>query len=88
MGVSISEKPVIMKCIICKLEYIQPETAVVTLTRETLTLVVRDVPAQVCENCGEEYVDEVTTARLLQVAEEAARAGVQVDVRQYVAARS
>jgi hypothetical protein len=51
-----------------------------------MTLVFKGVPAQVCENCGEEYVDEDTTARLLQVAEEAARAGVQVDVREYVAA--
>lgn len=56
------------------------------LTRETLTLVVKGVPAQVCENCGEEYVNETTTARLLQVAEEAVQAGVQVDVREYVAA--
>jgi hypothetical protein len=51
-----------------------------------MTLVFRGVPAQVCENCGEEYVDEDTTRDLLQVAEEAARAGAQVDVREYVAA--
>jgi hypothetical protein len=51
------------------------------LIQEILTLVVKGVPAQVCENCGEEYADEATTARLLQVAEEAAQTGVQVDVR-------
>jgi len=58
----------------------------VTLTRELLTLVVKGVPAQVCENCGEEYVDQDTTKQLLQTAEEAARSGVQVDVRHYIAA--
>ena len=57
-----------------------------TLSREQLTLVVKGVPALVCENCGEEYLDEATTTQLLQTAEEAAGAGVQVDVRQYVAA--
>jgi YgiT-type zinc finger domain-containing protein len=64
MGVDASENPIIMKCVICKQGYTRPGTAVVTLTRETLTLVVKDVPAQACENCGEEYVDEpITTGR-------------------------
>jgi len=56
------------------------------LEREGLTLVVKGVPARVCENCGEEYVDEAETSRLLASAEEAVRAGVKVDVRDYVAA--
>jgi len=51
-----------------------------------MTLVFKRVPAQVCENCGEAYLDEATTAHLLATAQEAARAGVQVDVREYVAA--
>ena len=46
-------------------------------------LVVKKVPAEVCSTCGEEYVDQDTTARLLQVAEEAVKAGVQVEVREY-----
>ena len=37
-------------------------------------------------NCGEEYLDETTTAELLKTADAAAQAGVQVDVRDYVAA--
>jgi len=40
----------------------------------------------VCRNCGEVYVDEAITTRLIEEAERAARAGVQVDVRAYVAA--
>ena len=44
------------------------------------------MPAEVCGNCGEEFVGEETTARLLRVADEAVREGVQVDVREYVAA--
>jgi hypothetical protein len=51
-----------------------------------MILVFKNVPAEVCEVCGEEYVDEETTARLLAAAEEAARVGVQVDIREYVAA--
>ncbi len=75
-----------MKCVICKHGNTRAGTATVTLTRESLTLVVRGVPAQVCENCGEEFVDEHTSAQLLATAEEAAKEGVQVDVRQFTAA--
>jgi hypothetical protein len=58
----------------------------VTLEREERVLVFRKVPALVCEVCGEEYVDEDTTSVLLSAAEDAARSGVQLDVREYVAA--
>ena len=75
-----------MRCVICKHGDTRPGTATVTFTREGLTLVVKDVPAQVCENCGEEYIDADITARLIQTAEEAAQSGVQVDVREYMAA--
>ena len=75
-----------MMCVICNQGNTQPGTATVTLTRESLTLVVKGVPAQVCENCGEEYVNEETSNHLLTTAEEAAKAGVQVDVRQYTVA--
>lgn len=75
-----------MICVICKHGETRPGTATVTLEREDTTLVIKGVPAQVCANCGEEYVDEETTSRLLRTAEEAARIGVQVDVRQYAVA--
>ena len=75
-----------MKCVICRRGKTSPGHTTVTLTRETLTLVVKDVPAMVCENCGEEFVEGETTARLLEAAEEALKAGVQVEVRSYVAA--
>ncbi|MEX1206396.1 MAG: type II toxin-antitoxin system MqsA family antitoxin [Dongiaceae bacterium] len=75
-----------MKCPICRTGDTQPGKATVTLEREGLTLVVRGVPARVCGNCGEEYVDEVDTERLMAAAEDALRAGVKVDVREYTIA--
>ena len=75
-----------MKCAICKQGELHPGPATVTLTKDGLTLVVKEVPALVCGNCGEEYVDKETTARLLKTATDAARAGVEVDVRTYTAA--
>ena len=75
-----------MMCAICKHGEAQPGTATVTLERDGATVVIKGVPARVCQNCGEEYVDEAIASRLLRTAEEAARSGVQVDVRNYAAA--
>lgn len=75
-----------MKCVVCKRGETHPGTATVTLERGATVLVFGKVPARVCEVYGEEYVDEETTARLLSAAEEAAQSGVQVDIREYVAA--
>jgi YgiT-type zinc finger domain-containing protein len=75
-----------MKCLICKHGETRPGKATVTLERNGMMLVVKKIPGLVCGNCGEEYIDEATTARLLKEAEEAARAGVKVDVREYITA--
>ena len=75
-----------MKCVICKYGETQGGTATVTLERNNVTVVFKDVPAQVCINCGEEYIDALVTQQLLSSAEEAEESGVEVDVRHYKAA--
>ena len=75
-----------LKCVICKQGETRPGVTTVTLERNDLTLVVKQVPARVCANCGEAYVDESTTVQLLATAEQAAQSGVLVDIRAYVAA--
>ncbi len=77
-----------MKCLICKQAETQPGHATVTLERQGLTFVVKKVPARICPNCGEEYVDEKVAARLLRTAEDMARAGAMVDIRGYVPAEA
>lgn len=72
-----------MKCVICKHGETHPGETTVTLERGGATLVVKRVPAQICDNCEEAYVDEEITRRLLATAEEALRSGVQVDVREF-----
>ncbi len=73
-----------MKCVICKQAETEPGRATVTLERNGVTLVVKGVPARVCPNCSEEYVDEEITEQLLRSAEELTRTGTQVEIRQYV----
>ena len=75
-----------MKCFVCKQGETEPGKATVTLERDGLTLVIKDVPAEVCNNCGEEYVDETVVEELLKTAEEVAQSGAEVDIREYMAA--
>jgi len=75
-----------MRCLICKQAEVKPGWATVTLERDGLTLVFKRVPARVCPNCGEEYVNDDVSAQLLASAEALAHAGAQVDIREYVAA--
>lgn len=70
-----------MNCLICKHGETQNGAVTVTLERDGATLVFKNVEAEVCVNCGEAYLDEATTARLLRAADESARQGVQVEVR-------
>jgi YgiT-type zinc finger domain-containing protein len=86
VGSGLQKEKALMKCVICKHGETSLGKATVTLERDGSTLVVQSVPAAICRNCGEVYVNEKTTASLLKIAEKQARAGVKVDVREYAAA--
>ena len=75
-----------MICPICKCGHTRSGFASVTLERDAMTLLFKSVPAQVCDNCGEEFIDETASAKLLNTVEAAARDGVQVELRRYAVA--
>ena len=74
-----------MKCVICKHGETAPGHATVTLERAATVAVIRDVPAQVCQDCGEYYLDAATSARILTMGEEAVAHQVDVEIRRYAA---
>ena len=74
-----------MTCLICKQGEARPGRATVTMQRGDCTVIIKGVPADVCENCGEYYVSETVTRELLQRAEVAARNGAEVEILAYAA---
>ncbi len=74
-----------MKCVICKMGEAHEGYVTVTLERNRVAIIFQNVPAQICENCGEEYVSAEVTTRLMEIAEEAVRSGVSFEVRRYAA---
>ncbi|MBI5473215.1 MAG: type II toxin-antitoxin system MqsA family antitoxin [Ignavibacteriae bacterium] len=75
-----------MKCVICKQATTVAGKTTVSLERNGTTVVIKDVPAQVCPNCGESYVNEEVAARIMKSAEAAVQNGTEVEVRRYLAA--
>jgi YgiT-type zinc finger domain-containing protein len=53
--------------------------------RGGITLVLKNAPAEVCSNCAEAYVSEDVSRRALAIADEAAKVGVEADIRDFTA---
>lgn len=85
MGARIQKEKEVVNCAVCRPGETAEGTVTLTLERGQTAVIVRGVPARVCNNCGEEYVDEDAATRVFTIAEEAAHQGIEVDVRQYVA---
>lgn len=75
-----------MNCVICKTGEVKPGTTTFTAEKDGHTYVVRDVPAGVCQQCGEPYFDADVTTHILAQIERASESGVEVAVLTYQAA--
>ena len=74
-----------MKCALCRTGETKPGTTTETCDVAGTVVVVRGVPAEVCQQCGEAYTDETTTRELENIVEKARRAGAVV-IHEYSAA--
>jgi len=72
-----------MKCLICKHGETEQGFTTVTLEKNGSTIVFKHVLAQVCDNCGEKYVEGKINAELLKKAQDIIKNGVEVDIREY-----
>ena len=74
-----------MKCVICKQGQTHNGVATVTLERGQTTVVIKDVPAEICENCAEYYLSEEITEKVQALAERAVRNGAEIEILRYAA---
>ena len=74
-----------MKCVICKQGQTNSGFTTVTLERGRTTVVIKEVPAEICENCGEYYLSDVVTVKVHNLAEQAFQHGVEIEVLKYAA---
>lgn len=69
-----------MECALCKIGLTQPGKTTVTLEKGGTIVVLKDVPAEVCTNCGHYYLSEETSRMVMQKGKEAVDKGAEVEV--------
>ncbi len=74
-----------MSCAICRHGTLESGSATVLLERGEATVIFKDVPARVCDNCGEEYVAAEVNEMLLRRAEEALTRGATLELLRFAA---
>ncbi len=74
-----------MRCVLCRHGDTRPGEVTVTLQRGETIVVTKNVPAEVCENCGEYYLSESVTDKVMARAEEAVKNGAELEILRYAA---
>lgn len=74
-----------MKCVLCKHGDTKAGKVTVTLQRGNCTIIIKDVPGEVCVNCSEYYLSDSITKQILALAEDAALKGIEVEILRFAA---
>jgi len=74
-----------MTCVICKTGRTRPGVTTVTLLRENSVIVIKEVPALICEDCGEYYLAEPEAQKVYALAEGAAQRDAELEILHYAA---
>jgi len=69
-----------MECIICKHGSTKQGFVTFTLERENVIIVFKNVPALVCDNCGDFYLTTDTSKMLLEKANQTMKKGVEFGI--------
>ena len=72
-----------MNCIICRQAELIDGFTSIPFERDEFRLLIKNVPAQVCSNCGEAIVGEDVAMQLIGKAQDAHAEGLIEDIREY-----
>lgn len=59
-----------MTCLVCKHNRFKKGTTLLPIERGKAILLITEIPARVCQNCGEPYLDEETAQEVQDLANE------------------
>ena len=69
-----------MNCIICKTGITAPGIKSFMLEKDNSIVIVKGVPAQICNQCGEAYFDEKTTKELYEKSVASMSNGAELEI--------
>jgi len=71
--------------VICKQGKTTQGYTAVTLNRGNSSIIIKKIPADICENCGEYYLSEKISEQVLSLAEKAIERNAEIEVLLFVA---
>jgi YgiT-type zinc finger domain-containing protein len=74
-----------MKCVICKTGELKSGETTVVMHRHETSIIIKNVPADICQTCGEYYLSEDMTEQILKRAESASVKGAEVEILHFAA---
>ena len=70
-------------CVICRVGERKPGVTSITLSRDETAVIVRQVPAEICDSCGHSYFEASVVDALEKIHEDAIAAGARYAVRDF-----
>ncbi len=74
-----------MICTICKSGHYKEGYTTVVLTRGDSSVIIKQVPALVCDQCGEYILSSDITKKVMLIAETAYANGAELEIRRFAA---
>jgi YgiT-type zinc finger domain-containing protein len=69
-----------MGCALCKVGTTEKGKVTITLERDGAIVLIKDVPAEVCANCGHYYLSEEITRLVMEKGNTAIENGAELEV--------
>ena len=69
-----------MVCALCKVGATENGKVTITLERDGAIILIKDVPAEVCTNCGHYYLSEEITRLVMEKGNTAIESGAELEV--------
>ena len=69
-----------MECALCKVGTTEKGKITITLERDGAIVLIKDVPAEVCTNCGHYYLSEEITRLVMEKGNTAIESGAELEV--------
>lgn len=69
-----------MKCVVCKIGETEKGITTVTLRRGNTVVIVEEVDAHICNNCGHYYLDSDTAKNVMAKLKDALQRGTKLEI--------
>ncbi len=74
-----------MTCPKCKHGKTRTGTTTLVLERGKSTIIIKNVPAEVCDNCDESFISDSVSREVMELAERGVSRGIEIEIFNYAA---